>query len=298
MVVVNWNGGRELALCVESLLSQRLEGQGLEVLVVDNGSTDGSADFVEARFPRVKVVRNGRNLGYARAANIGIRASGGEFVLLLNPDTHLLPGALSALVSFAASHPSAGAIGPKLLSPDGSVQPSCRRFPPIGATLLRHTFLESLFPKHPLLKRYLMLDFDHKRAAEVDWVSGACMLLRREAVKQVGGFDERFFLYSEDVDLCLRLKRAGWKVYYVPEAEALHLGGHASERRPFFSLYHAHRSMWLFFRAHHRGTGMWWLGPAVLLGLMARFFVVLATSAARRLLPGWRARRGRYAGPV
>jgi len=288
-VVVNWNGGTELIECIKALLSQ--EGVELEVVVVDNGSTDGSADLVEVRFPQVKVVRNGRNLGYAKAANIGVGATRGEHVLLLNPDTRLLPEALPLLISFMESHPDAGALGPKLINPNGSLQPSCRRFPPLGATFLRHTPLELLFPSHPFLKRYLMFDLDRTRPAEVDWVSGACILLRREAFEEVGGFDERYFLYSEDVDLCLRLKKAGWKVYYVPHAKAFHIGGHASERRPVFSLYHAHRSMWLFFRAHHRKSALWWLGPFVLVGILGRFLVVLLTLAVRRLLR----RRGRDA---
>ncbi len=282
-VIVNWNGGRDLLHCIESLLAQGWPE--LEVIVVDNASTDGSADRAAEKFPQVSIVRHSRNLGYAKGANAGVARSSGEFVLLLNPDVRLRQGALRKLADFASSRPEAGVVGPKILNPDGSLQYSCRRFPNLPAAFLRHTPLEAFLPRHRYLRHYLMLDFDHDSVREVDWVSGACMFLRRRALEEVGGFDEKFFLYCEDMDLCLRMRGAGWRVFYFPHAEAVHATGSSSWRRPFASVFHAHRSMWLFYRKYFRHPSPW-VDLIIAWGMMGRVITVLFTLALKRLFRG------------
>ncbi|MBD3348741.1 MAG: glycosyltransferase [Candidatus Eisenbacteria bacterium] len=206
-------------------------GPGVETLVVDNASDDGTAQMVRGEYPRVRLLENSTNFGYSRAVNQGIRESRGRYVLVLNPDVRVAPGALDALTRFMDTHPDAGIAAAKLLNEDGTVQDSCRRFYTFWTLLLRRTFLGRIFPNAPALRSYLMADFDHEEVREVDWVLGACMMVRREALEDFGLMDERFFLYFEDVDWCYRAWKSGWKVYYVPQAVMRHRYARGSARR-------------------------------------------------------------------
>jgi N-acetylglucosaminyl-diphospho-decaprenol L-rhamnosyltransferase len=220
VVVVNHNAGPFLARCMESIRS----GVGdvrAEIVVVDNASTDGSADHVAAEHPEVRLIRNGGNRGFARAANQGLAATAGPFVLLLNPDAEIVGGTLAALVKVARDRPRAGAVGALVRNPDGSIQPSARRVPRLGEAL-GHAFLGTVWPDNRWTRSYTMAGWDRSSEREVEWVSGSAMLLRREAVDEVGRFDEGYFMYVEDVDLCTRLRRAGWKVLFSPELEVVH----------------------------------------------------------------------------
>lgn len=221
IVVVSYNSRKHLERLLPSLYDAR-HGVAFETIVVDNASADGTPRFVRDRFPDVRVVENAANLGYSRAVNQGIEAARGAYVLILNPDIVTHEGSLERLVRFMEEHPDAAIAGSKLLNPDGTVQHSCRRFYSVWTLLLRRTPLGRLLPWNREVPRYLMLDFDHESSREVDWLIGACMMVRREALADIGLMDERFFLYFEDVDWCYRAWRSGWKVYYVADSVMTH----------------------------------------------------------------------------
>ena len=221
VVIVSYNSRGFLHRCLESLHedpSSLVSG----IIVVDNASSDGSAAMVDADFPAVTLLKNPANLGYAAAVNQGIRAAATRYFLILNPDVETGAGAIRALWEFMEKTPDAGIAGCKLLNPDGTLQMSCRTFYTIPLVLLRRTFLARLFPDSRLVREHLMLDWPHDSDMQVDWVNGACMMVRREAYENVGGMDERFFLYLEDVDWCYRMKKHGWRVYYVHSGSMIH----------------------------------------------------------------------------
>lgn len=276
--IVNWNTKSDLEQALSSVV-QADSDLPVEVIVLDNASTDGSAEMVEARFPAARLIRSEENLGFARGYNRAAAAAGGRYLLLLNPDTVTRPAALRALVAFLRSHPDAGAAGPRLLNRDGSLQYSCRRFPRPLAALFRNTPLGRLFPRNRYTREYLMTDWDHEVARPVDWISGAAMCLPREVWDQVGGFDEGFFMYAEDMDWCLRARRAGWGIFYVPQAIVMHCVGRSSDQVPVRMVIQFHRSMVRFYLKHHAPgwpVGVRWL-PVV--GIWVRCGVVLAETA-------------------
>jgi len=221
VVIVSYNSSAVLGECLSSILETG-SNTHFEIIVVDNRSTDGTPDYIREHHPGVRLVENQRNLGYSRAVNRGIMESEAEYVLVLNPDVVVLPGSLDALVAFLENHDDAGIAASKLLNADGSLQHSCRRFYTLWTLLLRRTFLGKIFRNSDAIRRYLMLDFDHASSRPVDWVIGACMLVRKRALADVGLMDERFFLYFEDVDWCYRMWRGGWKVYYVADSVMRH----------------------------------------------------------------------------
>jgi GT2 family glycosyltransferase/lipopolysaccharide/colanic/teichoic acid biosynthesis glycosyltransferase len=221
IVIVSYNTRTLIRRCLESLRAFPPRS-AFEVLVVDNASRDGSVDMLRNEFPWVRVLANARNLGYSAAVNQGIESTGTEYVLVLNPDIVVREHALDHLLDFMDAHPDAGLAAAKLLNTDGTLQHSCRGFYTPTTLVMRRTPLGRLFPNHPVVRRHLMLDYDHAAPRSVDWVIGACMLVRRTAIQAVGGMDERFFLYFEDVDWCFRMGRQGWKVWYVPQSEMVH----------------------------------------------------------------------------
>ncbi len=203
-----------------------------EVIVVDNASSDGSAEMVATQFPWVRLIANPDNRGFAAANNQGLAISRGRYVLFLNPDTVVVDDALRALVHYMDLHPEAGAVGPLLRYGDGSLQPSCRRFPTLTIALFESTPIAWHWPDNPWARHYRMADLQEPTAGvqEVDWLVGAALLVRREALDQVEGFDEGYFMYSEELDLCRRLKEAGWRIFYLPFAQVIHYEGRSSEQ--------------------------------------------------------------------
>ena len=208
VIIISFNT-RELLLSCLSAIDRELGEVEHEVVVVDNASTDGSAGAASASFPGVKVIANQENLGFARAANKGFRATTGRYVLLLNPDVTVNGASVQSTVAFMEGTPDAGLLLPKLLNPDGTLQLSCRTFYNLEVMMLRRTPLGRLFPDSRAVREHLMADWDHADTREVDWGLGAAMFIRRAAVKDGALFDERYFLYFEDVDLCLELKVGG-----------------------------------------------------------------------------------------
>jgi GT2 family glycosyltransferase len=244
IVIVNWNVRELLRRCLESLLGsdglsvggldtlRDLTGQGwtAEVIVVDNASADGSVAMLAQDFPSVKVIANPDNWGFTRANNQGLAASCGRHVLFLNPDTELAPSAVALMLEWAEAQPSAGVIGPQLRYGNGSLQSSRRRFPTLATFFLESTIIQRWWPQNQVLRRYYVLDRPDDAVSQVDWVVGACMLVRRAVLEQIGGFDEGFFMYSEELDLCRRAVDAGWQVVYLPAAVVTHYEGKSSEQ--------------------------------------------------------------------
>ena len=277
-VIVNYNTCDDLRRC---LLSLEEKLGRLPAVVVDNGSTDGSREMVRGEFPWVRLAENPGNPGYASACNLGIRTAREPYVFILNSDVEFVQGGLEEVVSYLDEHPGVAALGPLVLNGDGSLQMSCRRFPSMLENVV-HGFLGELWPDNPFTRSYQMKDLDREEPCEVDWVSGAAMLLRREAALDVGGFDEAYFMYVEDVDLCWRLRRAGYGVVFHPAFRLVHHIGRTSSQQSTRMLYEHHRSMFIFFRRRYPGWRGRLLAPVVLTGLAARFLLTLAVGRARR----------------
>jgi GT2 family glycosyltransferase len=270
-VVVNFEAGPLLSACVRSVLADTSAGP-VELVVVDNGSRDGSIDDLLAAMPDVRIVRAPGNVGYARAANLGAAATRAPIVAVLNPDTVLEPGTARSLRDRLLDEPRLGACGPRLRNLDGTDYPTGRTFPSIPVAV-GHGLLGLWWARNPFTVRYRQLDADPGVPRLVDWVSGAAIWLRRAALDQVGGWDERYFMYVEDTDLCWRLHRAGWEVAYEPSAVVVHAQGASASRHPYRMLVEHHRSAWRF--AHARLTG----SRAVLRPLAACYFALRAVLA-------------------
>jgi N-acetylglucosaminyl-diphospho-decaprenol L-rhamnosyltransferase len=264
-VIVSYNSADYLPDCLRSLRSEGVD----EIVVVDNASSDGSVEVVRAADPAVSVVETGANLGFGSAANRGVAATAGEYVLILNPDTVVEPGTAKALSEALDRDPGLAVVGPRMENLDGTLYPSVRRFPEM-AVAFGHAFLGLVWPTNPATRRYRMLDWDHDRqAADVDWVGGACMLVRRSAFDLIGGFDEAYFMYVEDVDLCWRLGQAGWRIGYEPSARVVHALGGSSRRVPYRMIAEHHRSLYRFVSKSSAGARRGML-PVVAAGLGVR----------------------------
>lgn len=227
----------------------------LEVIIVDNGSTDDTVAMLQAEFPAAKLILNKSNDGFAKPINQALRQSNGRHMLVLNPDTIILPGALNTLVNYLDNHPEVGICGPKVLNRDGSLQKACRRgVSRPWAAFSYFSGLSALFPRSKVFGGYLLNYLDENQTHEVDGVSGSCMLIRRDVTQQVGLFDEHFFAYQEDADYCFQVKKAGWKIIYLPTAQMVHFGGQGGSRvQPYRSIYEWHRSYYLYYRKNLAG---------------------------------------------
>jgi len=291
IVVVNWNTRDLLRDCLNSVCATR--ELDFQVCVVDNASTDGSPEMVEREFPQMRVIRSLRNGGYAYANNLGLKAWGfgereaesaerGEdddiprYALLLNSDTVVPPDGLAQMVAFMEAHPEAGAAGPKLVRLDGSMDLACRRgFPTPAASFYHFIRLDKLFPSSPRFGRYNLTHLDSDQLTKVDSVNGAFMIVRAQAIEQVGLLDETFFFGGEDLDWAFRIKAAGWKIYYNPAVVVQHVK-RASYRRNPQAAYEFERAMWLFYRKHYQATTPRWLNALICLGLALRGGMPLA----------------------
>jgi N-acetylglucosaminyl-diphospho-decaprenol L-rhamnosyltransferase len=282
-VVVNYNAGDALVECVASVLAQ---DPLPELVVVDNASTDNSIDRLRRVHPDVRIVRSGGNLGYARAANLGIAATEAPLVAVLNPDTVLAPGVGKAVADRFYTEADLGAVGPRIHNTDGTVYPSARRVPTI-ADAVGHGLLFFVWRDNPFTRRYRETDADPARARDVDWVSGAAVWLRRAALDAVGGWDERYFMYVEDVDLCWRLRGSGWRVAYEPAGTVEHLLGVSTASRPYRMIAEHHRSLLRFASSRFTGPRRALLGPAAVF-LVARG----AMAMAHHRLSAWGNRSG------
>jgi len=283
VVIVNFNTRDLLRDCLASLRPE-LVGIEAEVLVVDNASSDRSAAMLAEEFPDVQVLVNAVNAGFSRANNRALRETRGQDVLLLNPDTLVRRGAVRTLMGALHALPGAVAVGPRVLRPDGRLDLACRRsFPSPSVAAARLLGLSRVFPRSRRLASYNLTYQDPDQPGEIDAGTAAAMCFSRTPLAAVGFFDEDFFMYGEDLDLCYRLKQGGGRIYYVPSATVIHLKGMASGRQPTAMLREFHRSMWLFYKKHYVHGWRAALAPAVWLGIQLRHGMVL----------GWNALRGR-----
>ena len=258
VVVVTYRSKEHILACLRSLAvgagARAEEGPGLEweCVVVDNDSHDGTPELVEREAPWARLVRTGGNLGYARAVNRGFAETSGTFVLVSNPDCVWHPGAIRALAAWLSAHPRSGIAAPRISNPDGSLEYSVRSYPgPFVLLFNRYSLLTRLWPGNPWTRRYLLSDWDHRTPRNVDWASGAALLVRRAAVAQVGGMDEAYFMFNEDVDWCRRMNLAGWSVDYVPAAGVVHHIGASQGEVSNRVILERHRGMIHYYRKHH-----------------------------------------------
>jgi GT2 family glycosyltransferase len=250
VVIVSWNAKSFLLECLASVMRQS-RPDDLEVIVVDNASSDGSPQAVSEGYPTVQLIANDGNYGFAKANNIGIRASRGEYLFLINSDVVVSDGCFDKSIEYMDQHPEVGMLGPKILGVDGKVQRSCMGYPSLWNTLCRALALDSLFPRSRLFGSHLLTYWNHDDTRPVDVINGCFWVLRRSAMEQVGLLDERFFFYGEDVDWCRRFNLKGRKVVFFSEAEALHYGGASSANAPVKYVIEMQRANYQYWLKHH-----------------------------------------------
>lgn len=262
IIIVNWNTKDLLRDCLQSIYQNSPKGE-FDVFVVDNASTDGSLSMIKKEFPQVELIENNKNLGFARANNQGIRESEGKYVLLLNSDTVVKKNSLNNLVDFMKNRDNVGVAGPRILKPNGNVEESCGFFPSPWAV-----FLTKLNRKINFLGRFKSLKASHLALAEekeVDWVAGACMLVRRKSFEKAGLLDEKIFMYFEDVDWCCRIKKAGWKICFTPSAEIVHISGASVKKlkKPIKPEYR--KNQYYIYQKHLNKASLFFLGAMIAL---------------------------------
>jgi GT2 family glycosyltransferase len=262
--IVNWNTTDLLRNCLRSIRSNP-PAADLQVIVVDNASSDFDEGAIRTEFPEVQFIANSENTGYAHGNNQAIEASTGEYVLLLNPDTEVKPNALQTLIDFMESHPDAAACGAKLVRPDGAIDQCVRGFPAPFAIASEYLGLSKLFPRSLVFGAYRMTFFAYDRVAEVDQVMGSCMIISRKAIDAIGMIDEDLPIFFNEVDWCYRAKAAGWKIYFTPDAEVIHLGGQSTKQVKSAMRLESMRSLRQFYEKHYKGrtfAPMYWLALA------------------------------------
>ncbi len=253
IVIVNWNTGELLSQCLDSIYMDPELVEAFEVWVVDNASTDGSAQAALEKYPQTKLIRNQQNPGFAAANNQAIRQARGDYLLLLNPDTILHPGAVRTMLDFLRRNPAAGAVGPRLLNPDRSLQYSCSPEPTLSREFKRLFHLGGVRPDG----YYAMDTWDTAEPRSVDVLLGACILVRRQALEDAGLFEETYFMYSEEVDLCRRLRQKGWGVYWTPTAQVIHFGGQSTRQAAAEMFLQLYKSKIVYFRKHYGASAAW-----------------------------------------
>lgn len=257
VIIVNWNTKEFLGRCLSTVLASIIKGN-LEVIVVDNHSSDNSVDFISKNFPSVRVIANRENVGFARANNQAIRKSCGEYVLLLNPDTEIEADTLQIMVDFMDERQDCGMAGCKVLNPDGTLQLACRRnIPSISDAIFKLTGISRLFPNSPRFSRYNLTYLPSDQVSPVDAVSGSSLMTRKEVIEKIGLLDERFFMYGEDLDWCWRAGQAGYQNYYVPYTSIIHYHGQSSKKRPVRTAYYFYQAMYLFYCKHSAPRWAW-----------------------------------------
>jgi GT2 family glycosyltransferase len=269
IIIVSYNTKDLLSRCLFSIY-HNAPGVNLEIIVIDNASRDDSIQMLKENFPQVILADNEQNIGFARANNKGLLIARGEFVLFLNPDTVVLPQALEKTLEFLRRTPDAGMVGCKILNPNGSLQYSCRSFPSFWNYFLESFFLYKLFPKNRWIGKFYGTNFSYDHIREVDVVLGAFMMTKKEILDEVGCFDERFYIYSEETDLCFRMKKHNRKVYFFPDAQIVHYGRASASQYPVKMFQQDHRSRFLFMRKHYSAINTLFSTWIIFLGVFLR----------------------------
>ncbi|MGV2963545.1 glycosyltransferase family 2 protein [Paenibacillus sp. AGC30] len=278
IIIVNYNT-RQLTLdCLASVYATHTSYR-LEIIVIDNASHDGSVEAIREVYPSVQLIANNHNTGFAVANNQGIKVAIGRYILLLNSDTVIQPDTLQTMVGFMDRHPEMGASGCKVILPDGSLDKACKRgFPTPSASFYYAFGISRLFPDRPKFNQYQLGHLSPDDEYPVDCLVGAFMLVRRETIEQVGGLDETFFMYGEDIDWCYRIKEAGWGIFYYPRTYIVHYKGGSARRKPLKITYEFHRAMWVFHRKHYAKKYNLLTNTAVWVGISLKFTLSLLRS--------------------
>jgi GT2 family glycosyltransferase len=269
VVIVNYNSSQHLRGCLATVHEEVPN----EVVVVDNASTDGSAKMVRDCYPATTLYCNANNVGYGTAVNQAMARCTSKYVLVLNSDTLLQSGALEALADYLDSHPRAAIVGPRLLDNDGTLQPSCFPFPTPFSTLVGNTTLNDLFNNVPILRSHYLPAWPHNAERLVPWVKGAALAIRREAFESVGGFDESFFMYFEETDLCFRLRHAGWQVWFAPITSVIHAGGASTSQFRTDMAVQFFTSLRQFYQRHYSKARLFELIMVVKFIMLTRLFI-------------------------
>src|SRR5271154_878688 len=280
VVVVGWNARHYLELCLESL-AKAPPRRSTEVLVVDNASTDGSVEMIEARFPWVKLIKSSENLGFAKGNNVAIRQCQGRYIALVNPDVIVFPGCLDALADFLDKNPKVGNVGPRVFNPDMSQQSTCRRFPTLWNNVCMATGLATKFKNSRFFAGEHMFYFPHDRTLAVDVIVGCFSMIRREAMDTVGLLDEKLFMYGDDVDWCRRCWNAGWEVVFFPGARAIHDRGKITAPYPVRFALAQQRSVLQYWKKHHGFFDMLGIKTIMFLHHLMRYTVAALSSLSR-----------------
>ncbi len=282
IIVLNYNTCRLTMDCLRSVYDS-VTNFFYEIILIDNNSRDDSVERISREFPGVMLIANSENVGFARANNQGMEVASGRYVLLLNSDTVVRKDTLETMISFMDNRPDLGASGCKVILPDGSLDKACKRgFPTPSASFYYAFGFSKLFPDKPRFNGYQLGYLDPDQDYPVDCLVGAFMLLRRKTIDQVGGLDEDFFMYGEDLDWCFRIKEAGWGIYYYPQTSIVHLKGGSARRRPFKIVYEFHRAMILFHRKHYSKRYNSMINGAVYAGVGVKFLLSLVRNALIR----------------
>lgn len=285
VLIVSWNTRDLLAACLESLYAH-VGDLVIEIIVVDSASSDGTVEMIQRHFPQVRLYAQTENIGFTRGNNLALGEAAGRYLLLLNPDTRVLPGALSAMKAYLDAHTDVGIVGPHTLNPDGTTQSTKRRFPTLLTGIFESTWLQGFAPR-AVMERYYAADLHNDTASDVDWVQGSAMMARRELAEQIGGLDEGFVMYSEELDWCKRAKLAGWRVVYLPTAQIIHYGGKSAEQAGERTHIHFQQSKLRYFRKYHGQAAAQFLRVVLLLN----YFVQLCIEGIKGLLGHKRAMR-------
>jgi hypothetical protein len=251
VIIVNWNTKNYLDKCLHSLETNAGDRITLEIIVIDNNSSDESVTMIKENYPSVELIKNKDNVGFARANNIGIEKASGKYILLLNPDTEIFENSIEKMVEVLRKDNAVGAVGPMILEKNGNIQLTCaRNYPTLLTEFFWISTLSRRLPHNKIIGRYLMSYWNHKNSKEVSCLSGACMLVRAGLLKGLNGFDENFFMYGEDVDLCYRINQKGYKIFYEAESKIYHYGGASSEKVTNKAVVYDRQSVQIFFKKH------------------------------------------------
>lgn len=271
IIILNYNT-RQLTLdCLQSVYASTTSYR-YEVIIIDNNSSDDSVEQLQRQYPSTQLIANKENVGFSRANNQGMRVAQGRHILLLNSDTIVEPDTFETMLQFMDGHPEVGASGCKVILPDGSLDKACRRgFPTPSASFYYAFGFSKLFPDNPRFNQYQLGYLSPDESYPIDCLVGAFMLVRREAIDQVGMLDEEFFMYGEDIDWCYRIKQAGWQNYYYAKTFITHYKGASSRRKPYKIIYEFHRAMYLFHRKHYRKQYSFLTNGLVYAGILVKF---------------------------